>query len=190
MAAIECPVCLGALWVCENHLDTLWAGASTADNPCDCGAGAPCPACTPVTRTPARAGGRVPDNIRQGGMEELIGPTTALGVAATAPGGRGVTGASSTLTALSRASWISVQLLQEGVVLAASPAFAIRYPRSGNPVSVLFRAFPLGLGLIAQEICECNGGIAVAIRSSDPQKSERHWNSGCDGKSYTIQTGA
>jgi hypothetical protein len=34
-----CPNCGGERWVCENHTDKAWP------DECECGAGAPCPAC-------------------------------------------------------------------------------------------------------------------------------------------------
>lgn len=39
---MTCPVCDGILWVCENHADKPWR---PGPNGCECGAGAPCPAC-------------------------------------------------------------------------------------------------------------------------------------------------
>lgn len=42
----ECPICKDARWVCEDHLDKPWSGASDAPEACHCGgAGAPCPEC-------------------------------------------------------------------------------------------------------------------------------------------------
>ena len=44
----ECAICKGARWVCEDHIDKPWSGASDAPDACHCGgAGAPCPACNP-----------------------------------------------------------------------------------------------------------------------------------------------
>jgi len=44
----ECTVCHGARWVCEDHIDKPWDGASDDAGACHCGgAGAPCPACNP-----------------------------------------------------------------------------------------------------------------------------------------------
>lgn len=40
-----CRNCEGIEWVCENHKDRPWGGASTSSIACDCGAGAPCPVC-------------------------------------------------------------------------------------------------------------------------------------------------
>jgi hypothetical protein len=48
MSETACAVCGGALWVCEDHMDKPWGGASTRADACRCGgAGAPCPACNP-----------------------------------------------------------------------------------------------------------------------------------------------
>jgi hypothetical protein len=42
----ECAVCGGAMWVCEDHVDKPWGGASTRADACHCGgAGVPCLAC-------------------------------------------------------------------------------------------------------------------------------------------------
>ena len=47
----ECAVCGGALWVCEDHADKPWGGASNRADACHCGgAGAPCLACNPSDR--------------------------------------------------------------------------------------------------------------------------------------------
>ena len=47
----ECSICRGARWVCEDHTDKLWDGASDAPEACHCGgAGVPCPACNPSDR--------------------------------------------------------------------------------------------------------------------------------------------
>ena len=47
----ECAVCGGALWVCEDHVDKPWGGATNRADACHCGgAGAPCPACNPSDR--------------------------------------------------------------------------------------------------------------------------------------------
>jgi hypothetical protein len=44
----ECTTCHGARWVCEEHPDKPWDGASAAPEACHCGgAGAPCLACNP-----------------------------------------------------------------------------------------------------------------------------------------------
>ena len=40
-ANVECPICGGEGWVCENHPDKAWD-----TNGCECGAGQPC-RCTP-----------------------------------------------------------------------------------------------------------------------------------------------
>src|SRR3954452_25466349 len=45
-----CKTYHGALWVCENHIEKPWAGASDHPDACDCGAGAPCPECNPCDR--------------------------------------------------------------------------------------------------------------------------------------------
>jgi hypothetical protein len=39
-----CRNCNGEQWVCEDHLDTPWAGGDG----CCGGAGAPCPVCCPL----------------------------------------------------------------------------------------------------------------------------------------------
>jgi hypothetical protein len=41
----ECRNCGGIEWVCENHADRPWGGASNRDDACACGAGMPCGAC-------------------------------------------------------------------------------------------------------------------------------------------------
>lgn len=38
---ILCENCHGERWVCENHRDKGWPSV------CECGAGAPCPVCSP-----------------------------------------------------------------------------------------------------------------------------------------------
>lgn len=43
----ECRNCAGGAWVCENHQDRPWDGVSTNAEACGCGAGAPCPVCSP-----------------------------------------------------------------------------------------------------------------------------------------------
>jgi hypothetical protein len=44
----KCNICRGGRWVCEDHPDKPWDGASDAPEACHCGgAGAPCPACNP-----------------------------------------------------------------------------------------------------------------------------------------------
>jgi hypothetical protein len=46
----DCNVCRGALWVCEDHPEKPWAGASNVTNACACGApGVPC-LCNPSDR--------------------------------------------------------------------------------------------------------------------------------------------
>lgn len=48
---VERAICLGARWVCEDHPDKPWDGASDAPEACHCGgAGAPCPECNPCDR--------------------------------------------------------------------------------------------------------------------------------------------
>jgi hypothetical protein len=40
---VECPICFGLGWVCENHQDKPWADMDeTLPGACACGAGAPC----------------------------------------------------------------------------------------------------------------------------------------------------
>ena len=47
----ECRICKGARWVCEDHPDKPWDGASDAPEACHCrGAGVPCLACNPSDR--------------------------------------------------------------------------------------------------------------------------------------------
>lgn len=47
----ECPICKGARWVCEDHTDKPWDGASGAPEACHCGgAGVPCLACNSCDR--------------------------------------------------------------------------------------------------------------------------------------------
>jgi hypothetical protein len=46
----DCPVCRGALWVCEDHPENPWAGALYLEAACACGApGVPC-LCNPGDR--------------------------------------------------------------------------------------------------------------------------------------------
>src|SRR4051794_8126954 len=48
---VSCKTCGGARWVCEDHLERPWGGASDRSDACHCGgAGAPCPACNPCDR--------------------------------------------------------------------------------------------------------------------------------------------
>ncbi len=42
---VECPVCEGWGWVCENHPERVW---DTSAGGCECGAGEPC-RCTPIS---------------------------------------------------------------------------------------------------------------------------------------------
>ena len=43
---MQCPICHGARWVCETHIDKPWDGASDHADACHCGgAGMPCPGC-------------------------------------------------------------------------------------------------------------------------------------------------
>jgi hypothetical protein len=45
-SAQPCKVCRGCFWVCEDHADKPWGGASDDADACNCGgAGMPCPAC-------------------------------------------------------------------------------------------------------------------------------------------------
>lgn len=41
----RCANCEGSGWVCENHPDRPWEGATAPGEGCGCGAGAPCPVC-------------------------------------------------------------------------------------------------------------------------------------------------
>jgi len=45
---MACNRCKDVGWVCENHLDKPW----DRDLPegCECGAGAPCPDCNPLSK--------------------------------------------------------------------------------------------------------------------------------------------
>jgi hypothetical protein len=46
-----CKVCKGARWVCEDHPELPWDGASDDANACHCGgAGLPCLACNSCDR--------------------------------------------------------------------------------------------------------------------------------------------
>ena len=46
METSECEVCGGARWVCEDHPDKPWDGASDREDACHCGgAGMPCSVC-------------------------------------------------------------------------------------------------------------------------------------------------
>jgi hypothetical protein len=46
MGTSECEVCGGARWVCEDHPDKPWDGASDREDACHCGgAGMPCSVC-------------------------------------------------------------------------------------------------------------------------------------------------
>ncbi len=40
---MECEICKGEKWVCENHQDKPWNSFG-----CTCGAGAPCFGCNPL----------------------------------------------------------------------------------------------------------------------------------------------
>lgn len=42
---VECPICRGEGWVCENHPNKVWGAGY--ENGCECGAGMPC-RCTPI----------------------------------------------------------------------------------------------------------------------------------------------
>jgi hypothetical protein len=43
---MACKVCGDARWVCEDHKDKPWGGASDRRDACHCGgAGMPCPGC-------------------------------------------------------------------------------------------------------------------------------------------------
>jgi hypothetical protein len=66
----HCPICGGCRWVCENHPNRPWAGASNRSDACDCGAGDPCPVCNPVKgkgERPALPPDFVPDIDRDKG---------------------------------------------------------------------------------------------------------------------------
>ena len=44
----DCAVCGGARWVCEDHTEKAWGGASDREDACHCGgAGLPCLDCNP-----------------------------------------------------------------------------------------------------------------------------------------------
>ena len=71
---MSCSRCAGIAWVCENHPDRPWAKPGKYPNACDCGAGAPCPACNRYTWTASRP--RVPtgfkvDYDKDGGLTAL-----------------------------------------------------------------------------------------------------------------------
>jgi hypothetical protein len=43
---MACTICGNARWVCEDHADKPWGGASDRVGACHCGAaGMPCPLC-------------------------------------------------------------------------------------------------------------------------------------------------
>jgi len=42
METSECDVCGGARWVCEDHPDKPWDGASDREDACHCGAAPEC----------------------------------------------------------------------------------------------------------------------------------------------------
>lgn len=55
-ANVECGICHGYGWVCENHQDKAWAGLMDPEEvrmagkfACECGAGAPCK-CNPLSK--------------------------------------------------------------------------------------------------------------------------------------------
>ena len=43
----ECKNCDSQGWVCENHPDKPWDGASKREDACVCGPGMPCDICNP-----------------------------------------------------------------------------------------------------------------------------------------------
>jgi hypothetical protein len=46
-----CPNCAGSGLVCEWHPDKPWTPTSSGErNGCDCGAGMPCPVCSPTSK--------------------------------------------------------------------------------------------------------------------------------------------
>jgi hypothetical protein len=47
---IECAVCDNTGWVCESHIDRPWAGASSREDACECGARTPCLKCNSSDR--------------------------------------------------------------------------------------------------------------------------------------------
>lgn len=47
-----CPNCDDTGWVCEGHPNKPWAGVSSRNDACGCGAGEPCPACVPEGECP------------------------------------------------------------------------------------------------------------------------------------------
>lgn len=55
-ANLECPICFGYGWVCENHMNKAWAELMDGEearlagkHACACGAGAPCK-CNPLSK--------------------------------------------------------------------------------------------------------------------------------------------
>tara|TARA_Y100000815_G_scaffold221805_1_gene208185 strand:- start:82 stop:1134 length:1053 start_codon:yes stop_codon:yes gene_type:complete len=61
--ACECGTCGGCEWVCEDHTDRPWSGASKRSDACTCGgAGAPCPKCNPLSHPTHADEARSPDH--------------------------------------------------------------------------------------------------------------------------------
>jgi hypothetical protein len=46
--SVECQICGGVRWVCENHRDKPWGDASDRRGACHCGSKLSCPACNPT----------------------------------------------------------------------------------------------------------------------------------------------
>ena len=69
----ECAVCGGALWLCEDHADKPWGGASNHADACHCGgAGVPCLACNRIDR-------EHPPKMPDGYKTPAAGPRRTLG---------------------------------------------------------------------------------------------------------------
>jgi len=70
METSECEVCGGARWVCEDHPDKPWDGASDREDACHCGgAGMPCQVCN---RTVGQEPPEMPPGYRT--MIDIDGP--------------------------------------------------------------------------------------------------------------------
>ena len=73
METSECEVCGGARWVCEDHPDKPWDGASDREDACHCGgAGMPCLVCKSDDRAGAAGDAAgIPDYDRHQWPEAL-----------------------------------------------------------------------------------------------------------------------
>ena len=74
----ECGVCGGALWVCGDHVDKPWGGASNREDACHGGgAGAPCLVSqSERPRASAEDAGGLQDDVRQESLEALTSTDT------------------------------------------------------------------------------------------------------------------